>query len=122
MKRDRFIDFFQVSERHQAIHKRLENWAQACHSPGGAACSPMFRLYRPDNFERALPTIPVDPHDAARIAKGVAALPAPHRQAISWNYIEGGSPRKARERIGCTQEHLMQLIVDGRDMLINRGV
>jgi DNA-directed RNA polymerase specialized sigma24 family protein len=121
MKRDRFIDFFAVAPHHAEIHRRLENWAQSCFSGGGSSASPMFRLYRPDNYERHS-TMPVDQRDAGKIAKGVAALPEPHRNALSWNYIEGGSPTKARRKIGVTVEGLMLLIHDGRSMLINRGV
>jgi DNA-directed RNA polymerase specialized sigma24 family protein len=122
MKRDRFVDFFYVAPHQAEIHKRLENWAQWSHSPGGAASSPMFRLYRPDNYEREMSAIPVDSHDAHKIAKGVAMLPSSHRQALSWNYIVGGSPRKAREKLGVTLDGLMLLISDARVMLINRGI
>lgn len=122
MRRDKFIDFFYVAAHQQEIHKRLENWARSCYSSGGPSCSPMFRLYRPDNYERAAPSIPVDTHDAAKVAKGVSLLPESHRMAIHWNYLQGGSPTKARQRIGCTLDGLMQLISDGRSMLINRGV
>lgn len=122
MRRDKFVDFFYVPERQQEIHRRLENWAQSCFSSGGSSASPMFRLYRPDNFERGTPSIPVDTHDATKIAKGVAMLPAPHRQALSWNYIQGGSPHKMRQKLGVTLDGLMLLITDGRTMLINRGV
>lgn len=121
MKRD-LPDFFYVAPHHQEMHKRLENWAASCFNGGGSSALPMFRLYKADNFERGAPSIPVDTKDAGLIAKGVAALPTPHRLAISWNYIEGGSPFAARKRIGVTLEGLMQLISDGRSMLINRRV
>lgn len=122
MKRDRFVDFFEVAPQHQEIHKRLENWAQSCFGGGGSGTSPMFRLYRPDNYERGESRVPVDQHDAVKIAKGVAMLPKPHRLAIHWNYLEGGTPTKARKRIGCTLEGLMLFIRDGRQMLVNRRV
>lgn len=122
MKRDRFVDFFEVAPHHREIHKRLENWAQWSHSPAGAASSPMFRLYRPDNYQREEMAMPVDASDAHKIAKGVAALPSQHRQALSWNYIVSGSPHKARQKLGVTLEGLMGLVNDGRTMLVNRGV
>jgi hypothetical protein len=123
MKRDRFIDFFYVPERQQEIHKRLENWARSLYSSGGSSASPMFRLYRSnEHWDRVSTAIPVDTHDAAKIAKGLSMLPMPHRHALNWNYAEGGSPTWARKRIGCTVEGLMLLISDGRQMLINRGV
>lgn len=122
MRRDKFIDFFYVAPNHQEIHKRLENWARSCFSSGGSSASPMFRLYRPDNYERGAIGLPVDHSDATKIAKGVAALPENHRLAIHWSYITGGSPTKARQRIGCTLDGLMQLIADGRQMLVNRRI
>lgn len=121
MRRDQFIDFFYVAPHQKAMHLRLENWAKSCYSSGGGSASPMFRLYRPDNYERTS-SIPVDAIDAAKVAKGVSFLPESHRLAIHWNYLQGGSPTKARQRIGCTLDGLMLLISDGRSMLINRGV
>lgn len=122
MKRDRFVDFFYVADHQQEIHKRLENWALSCYSGAGSSASPMFRLYRADNWERGTNSMPVDHGDATKIAKGVAALPENHRLALHWNYVTGGSPTKARQRIGCTLDGLMLLISDGRQMLINRRV
>lgn len=122
MKRDRFVDFFYVAPQHAEIHKRLENWARSCYSGGGPACSPMFRLYRPDNYERGAMSVAADHIDAAKIAKGVAALVESTRMALHWNYLHGGSPAKARQRIGCTLEGLMSLISDGRQKLIDSGV
>lgn len=121
MKRDA-VDFFEVAPGHAAIHLRLENWAQWHYSVGGSSAAPMFRLYQPDNYERTGPTRSVDVHDAQVIAKAVAMLPLPHRQAITWNYVEGGSPTKARKKIGVTFDGLMLLVRDGRTMLVNRGV
>lgn len=119
--RDKLPDYFYVAAHQREIHKRLENWAQAQFSGGGSSASPMFRLYRTHNYERVA-TMPVDHNDAHKVAKGVAALPEPHRNALNWNYIEGGSPFQARKKIGVTLEGLMSLINDARQMLINRGV
>lgn len=123
MRRDRFIDFFYVAPQHQEIHRRLENWARDCYAGGGSSASPMFRLYRAtEQWEGAAASIPTDHADAMKIAKGIQFLPGPHRHAINWNYLEGGSPAKARKKLGVTLEGLMLLISDGRTMLINRGV
>jgi hypothetical protein len=123
MRRDRFIDFFYVAPHQQDMHKRLENWALDCfNGGGGGSASPMFRLYRPDNYERGELRALADHSDAVKIAKGIAMLPLPHRNALHWNYIQGGTPTKARKKIGCTLEGLMLLISDGRQMLINRGI
>jgi DNA-directed RNA polymerase specialized sigma24 family protein len=122
MQRDRFVDFFYVAPQHLEIHKRLENWARDCFSGGGSTVSPMFRLYRPDNYERQTTSIPTDQVDARKIAKGLAELPERIRMALHWNYLHGDSPRKARQRIGCTNDELLLLISDGRQKLLDRGV
>jgi hypothetical protein len=66
----------------------------------------MFRLYRPDNYERGTPRIPVDAHDASKVGKGVAALPESHRMAIHWSYLQGGSPK--RMVIGSTRTAVLE--------------
>jgi hypothetical protein len=122
MKRDQFVDFFAIPAQQQEIHKRLENWARSLYSGGGGGASPMFRLYRaPEHWERES-GITVDQHDAIAVGKGVQALPTPHRLALNWNYVQGGTPMKARREIGCTMEALMRYIVDARSMLIYRRV
>jgi hypothetical protein len=122
MKRDT-IDFHQVPERQVAMHERLENWGRSCWSGSGAACSPMFRLYRSEEVWHALePRMSVDQQDAAKISKGVKALPEPHMRALQWCYVTGGSPMRARMVIGCTAEGLAMYVVDARTMLINRRI
>lgn len=118
------VDFHHVERRHAEIHGRLENWARWCDGTAGDSASPMFRLYRPDNFERTpVSAITViDGIDASKIAKGVAILPTLHRMAIQWCYITPYSPRKACQKIGTSPEGLAQYISDGRQMLINRRV
>jgi hypothetical protein len=117
------VDFHVVDEKHEVIHKRLENWARWAHGGGGNGhVSPMFRLYRPDNYERGPISTPVDGTDAQRIAKGVAHLPLPHRQAINWNYISPTNPRRACQNIGTSLEGLAVLVRHGRTMLVNRKV
>jgi hypothetical protein len=123
MRRDS-VDF-NIVEAHQAkIHERLENWGLWSRSRAGTDASPMFRLYRPDNFERAFETsaTPVDGLDAQRIAKGVAVLPEPHRIGVSWYYVHATSPAKACRALACSMAGLAMFVRDGRQMLINRRV
>lgn len=117
------VDFHFVERKHAEIHGRLENWALWCcgGSPSSAA-SPMFRLYRPDNFARDAPVSICDGLDAQRIGKGVSALPEPHRLSLRWCYIRPGSPRKACQMLGTTFEGLALYIRDARQFLINRRV
>ena len=124
MKRD-YVDFSAVPEHQQDMHARLTNWGRWCHGSGHAQMSPMFRMYRSSDVYQhygATTVEPVDVADAARIAKGVIALPENHRHAMSWYYVSPTSPVRACRSIGCTQEGLALFVRDGRTMLINRRV
>lgn len=118
------VDFHAVDPAHYAIHGRLENWARWCNGRTAPATSPMFRLYRAAararGAESTWSTVAVDGMDAQRIAKAVAALPAPHRRAIHWSYIKPVSPRRAASEQGTTLEGLALLLRDARTMLVNR--
>ena len=119
------VDFGAVPEHQAAIHARLENWGRWCHGSGHAQMSPMFRMYRSTEvFADGLVSnsTPVDIADAALIAKGVVALPEDHRLAMSWHYVNQGSPKRACQRIGCGMDHLARLVIDGRTMMMNRKV
>jgi len=115
------VDFHAVAEHQAGIHLRLENWGRWCHGSGHAQMSPMFRMYRStDVHQPANVGVFVDTLDASRIAKAVIALPEGHRHALSWCYVNKGAPVRACRIIGCGMAHLARLIVDGRQMLINR--
>ena len=117
------VDFSAVEPHQIAVHDRLENWARWSKGrSAGIACSPMFRLYRSTEGHAEDTPRAIDSLDAQRVQKGVSALPAPHRIAVSWCYINRSNPRKAAEHLGRSMEGLAQLIADGRQMLINRKV
>lgn len=121
MKRDA-IDFHAVPEHQLAMDARLYNWARAQRSKTGQDCAPMFRQYRSSDqwAGSAAASSPVDQRDAAKINKAWQQLPGNHRAAIKWHYVTPGSPTKACRAIGCTMDDLARLVVDGRQMLINR--
>ena len=48
-------------------------------------------------------------------------LPEKHRLAVSWHYIRPVNPSRARKQLGVTLDGLQRLVIDGRQMLINRG-
>lgn len=125
MKRDA-VDFHQVPEHQEAMHCRLLNWARAQRNEQRPQSSPMFEQYRSsDQWATPSVSMPVDQRDAARINAAWQQLPTKHRAALKWHYINPpreGSPTKACKAIGCTMEDLARLVVDGRSMLINRGV
>lgn len=117
------VDFHLVPANQEAIHLRLLNWARAQRNSTGSDTAPMFRQYRSsDQWATPSASMPVDQRDAARINKGWQQLPSNHRAAIRWHYISPGSPTKACKGIGCTMADLARFVVDGRAMLINRGV
>lgn len=120
------IDFHAVEAKHGQIHERLMNWARWCNGSGGANVSAMFRMCRGSARARgdygAVSAIPVNSEDAARIAKAVIALPAPHRAAINWSYVKPVSPRTAAQSLGTSLAGLALYVRDGRQMLVNRRV
>ena len=114
------VDFCLIEPKHEEIHKRLENWARWCQGgPAGANASPMFRLYRPDNFERGPIGTPVDGTDAQRIAKGMHLVPVANRVALNWSYVKPVAPAKVCKTLGLSMEALALAVRDGRQMLIN---
>lgn len=123
MKRDPVVDFFAVEPKHYKIHERLINWARWCHSPQWGRVQPMFRLYRPDDhWEGQEPRNPVDGLDATKIQKAMAHLPQNHCFALGWCYVKRSNPKKAAAGLGVNMQGLASLVVDGRQMLVNRGV
>lgn len=125
MRRDDYIDFHAVEEKHLAIHQRLLNWALWCNGSGAPSTSPMFRLYIASARARSHDGITygassVDKMDAAKIAKAVAALPEHHRHAVNWCYVKPIAPIRAARAIGVSLDGLALLLRDGRQMLINR--
>jgi hypothetical protein len=117
----RVIDFNAVPFHHERMDERLKNWARWASGRPGGGVHPMFRHYRPDNFEREM-SEPIDALDAQAIQKGVSALPTRHRLALSWCYITPGSPGRMARKTGESIEGLFGLISDARQMLINRRI
>ena len=115
------VDFHAVPPHQDAIHARLLNWGHWCRRREGSGASPMFRSYRStDVWAPASVSQPIDGLDAQRIAKGVAHLPEQHRHGIQWHYVRPVAPMRMCRALGLTAEGLAQLVVDGRQMLINR--
>jgi DNA-directed RNA polymerase specialized sigma24 family protein len=122
MKRDH-IDFFLVADQHLAIHERLEAWARWVKvRPFGWQVAPMFRQYRSKSWqwERPEPRPAVNLPEAVAMEKAVSLLPEKHRDAIRWNYVRCGSPLKMARHLGVSTQGLLELVGQGRTMLINR--
>ena len=124
MKRDS-IDFHQVPQHQREMDNRLANWARWCMGSYRPETNALARLLAPTAASRGHYILtgapPVDTKDAGKIAKGVAELPEKHRLAVSWHYIRPVNPSRARKQLGVTLDGLQRLVIDGRQMLINRA-
>lgn len=123
MKRDA-TDFSRVDPRHDAIHIRLEQWGRwVVDVPKAWRVHPMFRQYRSHAWQWHMPEIQVrgSSLDHLETEKIVCTLPDKHREAIRWAYVWPWVPVSAvRRELAVTKEGLQSLIIDGRDMVINR--
>lgn len=139
MKRD-LIDFHLVADEHIQVHARLEAWARWVQPrPFGWHVAPMFRYYRPPRKEdepvsASSPRPQVSTPECIAMENAVAQLPHGQREAIRWCYFWSQlDPRVAKangwahgpipmaHRLGVAKEELMDLIWQGRSMLINRN-
>jgi DNA-directed RNA polymerase specialized sigma24 family protein len=119
------VDFHYVSDAHREIDQHLQEWARWVKvRPGGWQSAPMWRNYRSHAWQWHQPVIqtPVNTLRAHDTEKAVAKLPDKHRAAIRWSYIWRNNPIQAARGLGVSKEGLLQLVVDGRTMLINRGM
>lgn len=117
------VDFHSVPEHQLGMDKRLHNWARWCASRSVGYSCPMFRWAKPaQHWDPVYPPPPVDTIDAMRIEKGVCALPENHRAALQWCYVLRFAPAKACRTLGVAMDTLAKLVIDGRQMLANRGV
>ena len=123
----RYADLTTIPPQQRGIDLRLVNWARWARVYQSRFVAPMFRLYRPENNEAEGYTHedkppPIDPSDAIKVEKGVVQLPDAHKAAVFWFYRIGTRPTAACRAIGVSREGLASLIVDGRQMLVNRGI
>jgi DNA-directed RNA polymerase specialized sigma24 family protein len=80
----------------------------------------MFRHYRARNAESApSASAEVDGLDAVAVQKVMKDIPQRHRIAVQWCYVQRNNPLKACQSLGVSKHGLMELIITGRQMLIN---
>lgn len=122
MKTKTTVDFHRVEEKHQAIHERLENWSRWVSVRFPSWVSPMFRLYQSKARQWHEPEFrpTCDLLDAAAMEKAVYHLPAVHREAMRWFYVHRYGELKFRREHGLTQDRLIEVLRDARQMLSNR--
>lgn len=119
------IDFNVVEPSHEPMHKRLEEWGRFLNAGrDGIEISPMFELYRPDNWEREAGESgpPIDGTAMQRLHDGVLALPIPHRVALTWFYVTNRKVDKACRNAQTTIEGLVEYTISARQMLIDRRI
>jgi hypothetical protein len=124
MRRD-LEDLHTVRPEHLDIHDALENWARwADSSRRSVGVLPMFRYYRPDNWERTVRShSPIDVKAALGIQTAFIGLPEKNRHAINWAYLYYFiHPRKVCKALAVSDSGLAGLIHDGRTMLRNRAI
>lgn len=115
------VDFHLVPAQQFAMDGRLRNWGTWCNSRAAASSSPMFRLSASDQWGRRPGAgLSLDRSDAIVIARAVTALPEAHAASLNWYYVKPVSPRRAAEALGVSFEGLAALVIDARQMLINR--
>lgn len=114
------VDFHLIPARQESIHLRLLNWARWCHGSASATTAPMFRFYRSTEQWAHDASVPVDSLDAHRIEKAIIQLPEQPRAAIRWHYTAAGDPARCARTLGVTKPELAQLVIDARNMLVNR--
>lgn len=115
------IDFHHVPPHQKAMDERLINWARYVRDRPVMWTQPMFRGYKSSEVWLHEAVVPVDQLDGHRLEKAVSALPEKHRAAVRWAYIYRAHPRRMCRLLACTEQGLADLIVDGRQMVINRS-
>lgn len=122
MRRDA-IDFHEVPERQLKIHDALLNWARSMHGRAKQAVSASCSGYQsPPSVRREQEaSVPVDHVSARRMNRAVVGLPLKHCKSLQWHYVQRTSVGAGRRYVVCTAEELANLVIDGRDMLRNRG-
>lgn len=129
------VDFSKVAPEHIEIDERLLNWGRWSHGASGEGArtdtSPMFRLHRSDTWEKwnkrreyGADSISIDKHDALNIHFAIVhpTFDPRCREALQWAYQrphEG--PTRTADKLGVSLLLLHQLVVDGRQALVERG-
>ena len=112
-------DFFYVDPKHDAVDKRLQNWADWVRVRAPSWVAPIWRLGKPAGRQWHVPEYRAtcDLLDAAEMEKAVYKLPKLHRDAIRWCYVYRYGEQRFRREQGLTADRLMEVIHQGRTML-----
>lgn len=122
-QRKQSVDINHVPHHQREMHSRLLNWAMWVKPGQSASICPMFKTtFKSNSFQWHAPEYrpTCDVIDAQYMEKQVCKLPKKERDALVWWYVYKTGALKARKFFGETLEGLNGLVVNGRQMLINR--
>ena len=117
------LDIGRVPHHQTDIHKRLQNWAAWVTPGNNLSICPMFKAtFKSNSWQWHAPEYreTCDTNDAWKMEKEVCKLPKPNRDALVWWYVYRTGALKARKFLGVTLQGLDDLVVNGRQMLMNR--
>lgn len=122
--RTREIDFLEIEDKHQAIHRKLENWGLWLKPNHSGQVHPMFQQAQSNSRQWHAPEIrdTCNILEAQEIEKAVFHLPVAQREAVRWFYVRKGCPLRKAKQLGVSQLGLKELTRDARQMLCNRGM
>ena len=134
MKMDDIDLIYRVMPEHEAIHARLENWAnwskdrfryQHC-------ASAEWRYKSPPNDDDRMPRVLWDSLDAIAMHRVICDLPYKHRMMLNMWYIHHDDkdrhmkrPSKQamiRRKLGLTRDGAADTLKQARQMCINRNI
>lgn len=122
-----YTDLHAVRAGHERIDDRLCNWARWLREHRGMhrRTAPIWRQYRAPSTATVYGAEirpPVRAIEALQTERAVVALPAKYRAAIKWCYVTKRAPAETARSLAVSVFGLMQLIHDGRQMLIDKGM
>ena len=124
MKMDDIDLIYRVMPEHEAIHARLENWAnwskdrfrfQHC-------ASAEWRYKSPPNDDDRMPRVLWDSLDAIAMHRVICDLPYKHRMMLNMWYITKPPMPAMRRKLGLTRDGAADTLKQARQMCINRNI
>ena len=121
MKMDDIDLIYRVMPEHEAIHARLENWAnwskdrfrfQHC-------ASAEWRYKSPPNDDDRMPRVLWDSLDAIAMHRVICDLPYKHRMMLNMWYITKPPIQVVRRKLGITRDGVSDVLRQARQMCIN---
>ena len=123
MKREA-VNFSRIPARHDAINKRLEDWAKwVRYHPQAWKTPAIWSNYRSHAWQWEMPEVRIQLNtiECHETERAVCFLPTKNRTAIRWAYVWPYIPDNAvRRELAVTRIGLEDLVNAGRDMLKNR--